>query len=85
MACPAECECTLTVRSLDTERRTGTVVAVTPDFHVTPLLPAVLLLPMLPTEKVARQIESRGPPTSHDGLPAAGLRGPPALTFSAIG
>lgn len=83
-ACAAKCECTLTVRTLDAERRSPGLSAA-PDFHPVLLLPAVQILPSFPAEQAARPIESRGPPPRPASLPAAGLRGPPSLTSLFIG
>lgn len=85
MACPAACNCVLTVESVESARA-AMAVSAHQVFHAPAALSqAPFLVEPLPTEVVARSFESRGPPASKTCLSTPALRGPPALTFTPIG
>lgn len=84
-ACPAECNCVLTVTSAHSPRPS------TPAHELLPVFVAALLplgspvLDPLPTEALVQAIETRGPPIPVLCLATPVLRGPPVLMLPVIG
>lgn len=77
--CPSsDCGCTMALRSDDADRPTAATVHFALDFTPALLPPAPLTLGPLPTEKIARSLEARGPPGPLLALSSHRLRGPPA-------
>jgi hypothetical protein len=84
-ACPSDCNCVLTVEAPDDARFVSPVGLAAPVFHPVLLPQAPVLLGPMPTEIVARSIDTRGPPRTPICLATPVLRGPPALMSSTIG
>lgn len=82
--CPANCNCTLTIRNAEAGRLPTATVAV----HVFPVSWVGVAPPLsvaLPKAVCLRQVESRGPPPASVALATPALRGPPALTSNSSG
>lgn len=85
LGCSTDCNCVLTLKSAESGRA---VQALTPLLvvHALAALPQIPnLVEPLPTERIARATESRGPPAPKLCLATPALRGPPSLTFPFIG
>lgn len=83
--CPAACNCVLTVKAVESGRIASAPTASQTVQTAVTLPQAPILVEPVPTEVVARSIESRGPPAPKVCLATPVLRGPPALTFSTVG
>lgn len=77
--CPSsDCRCTLVVQATDTTHPSAPAGLSVPHFALAMPQPAPVVPAPLPTEKVARSVESRGPPGPLVALTAHQLRGPPS-------
>lgn len=83
--CNTDCNCVLTVKAAENGRvgQTATPLLMTYALAALPEHPP--LVEPLPTERIARAVENRGPPAPKICLATPVLRGPPALTSSHIG
>jgi hypothetical protein len=77
-SCPSsDCQCQMTLAESETGATLVAPTTIAPVWHVTALPPGRVVIHCLPTEKIARTAESRGPPRPIVAFASPLLRAPP--------